>query len=177
MEYRVIYNYKVYKNGTVENKNGHKMAIKNNNKESLAKYKRPAIRLSNNGNKKEFVLARLVYCLFNDIDYNTLDTDKCVTYKNGNQLDCNLSNLKLVDRKDLIQGEKSKSSVLTDKEIKEIRTLYNKTKDIDVVNQHDVNYRKKNSLGVLAKKFRTTKQNINSIVHEKSRNVEKYILK
>lgn len=163
MEYVDYHGYKVYKDGTVIGLYG-KEVKKRINK---GRYE---IRLNIDGKRKNFVLSRLIYHVFNPFDID--DKNLCVSYKDNDKLNVHLDNLYLTHRKNLIQGEKHKARAkLTDQQIKEIRELY---KGKAGTSQHD---KTSLSLNDLAKMYGVTKANIAHVVKGWSRNEKDYKLK
>lgn len=171
MKHRYFYDYCVYENGDVYNSKGKLMthAIKNDRKE---------IRLTIAPSKrKTYISARLIYCLFNDIDIESFDKDNCVSFKDGNKLNISLDNLHCVYRGDLIQGQKHKAiNKLTDKQVQEIRERYKQTEDNKPINQYD-NNKPYNSYRSLAKEYGVTYALIRHIIKGNTRNEDNYKLK
>ena len=164
-----FYGYTIHSDGSIINRHGRELKQRVNNG-------RKEIRLVVNGVRKNFMVSRLVYCAFNNIDIFKLNKDKCVTFRDDDKLNVNLSNLKLVDRANLIQGEKHKSiNKLTDREVKEIRHRYELTKHNKPVNQHDSN-KPYNSYRSLAEEYGVTHAMIRLIIKGKSRNKLNYVL-
>lgn len=175
MRERAFYDYTIYENGEIVNKHGHVM------KQRVRKQKgqgaRSEIKLTVNGKKKNFTVARLVYCVFNNIDPLELDKDQCVTFKDGDKLNIHIDNLKLVPRADLIHGSKhSAIAKLTEKEVQEIRSKYNSTKGNRPVNQYDKGNKEYHSYRSLAKEYGVTHTLIKQIVEGDTRNKNKYKL-
>lgn len=166
MKRKEFHGFSIYEDGTIISPYGKHIKPRLHN----GRYE---VRLSNiDGKRKNFVLSRLIYFVFNPFDID--DKNLCVTYKDGNKLNIHLDNLELVHRKDLIQGENHKSiSYLTDEQITEIRNSY-KGDMKPGANQHN---KTSPSLNDLAKKYNTTKANIKMIVSGNSRNEDKYKLK
>lgn len=155
--------YTIYENGKVIGLYGKEIKKRERN----GRYE---IRLNIEGLRKDFTVSRLVYHAFENFDI--ADTNLCVTHKDGDKLNVDFKNLKLVKRKELIQGEGHKTRIsLSNAEVDEIRSLY---KGKAGVNQYD---RKGFSLQQLADKFGVTKGNIMQIVKGVSRNEENYKLK
>lgn len=158
-----FYDYEIYENGTIINKFGNEVKIREHN----GKYE---TRLTIEGKRKNYLVARLMYYVFNGFEWE--NKDLCITPIDGNHLNIDLDNLQLVHRKDLIQGEKHlKRSKLTNEQIEEIRSLY---KGKAGKSQHD---KTSLSLNDLAKMYGVTKANIAAIVRGESRNKEEYKLK
>lgn len=128
------------------------------------------ITLSVEGKRKSYIVARLMYYVFNGFDIE--NRDLCITHKDGDTMNIDLDNLELQHRRDLIQGEKHRNRAkLTDEQTEEIRELY---KGKTGSNQHDkVGY----SLRDLANKYGVTKGNIAMIIRKESRNEDEYKLK
>ena len=169
MEYRNFYGYQIYTDGTIISQNNRilKHTIKNGRKE---------IRLTVNGVRKSFISARLIYCVFNDIDIFTLDKNECISFKDNNKLNISLDNLVRVFRGDLIQGVKHKNiSKLTQEQIEEIKEKYENTIKNRPINQHDRNeiY---NSYRTLATEYGVTFSLIKQIIEGKIHNEKNYKL-
>lgn len=155
--------YTIYENGKVIGLYGKEIKTR----ERDGRYE---IRLNIGGMRKSFILSRLVYHAFQDFDIN--NKNLCVTHKDGDNLNVEFSNLELVKRQVLIQGEGHKSRIsLSDAEVAEIRSLY---KGKAGINQYD---RKGFSLQQLADKFGVSKGNVMQIVKGMSRNAKNYKLK
>lgn len=163
MKYKEYHGYKIHEDGTITGLNGRpvKQRIRNNRRE---------IKLNVDGKRKNFIVSRLVYCVFYPFDWN--DKNLCVSFKDGNSLNVHLSNLYLTNRKDLIQGSKHRNRAkLTDKQVKQIRQLY---KGKAGNSQYD---KEGYSLQDIANMYGVTKSNIYMILKGKSRNQKKYKLK
>ena len=171
MKHRYFYDYCIYENGDVYNSRGKQLT--HNIKEG-----RKEIRLTIAPSKrKNYISARLVYCLFNDFDIEEFDKDNCISFKDGDKLNISLDNLYCVYRGDLIQGQKHKVRCkLTDKQVEEIREKYNATKDNKPINQYN-NSKQYNSYRSLAKEYGVTYPLIRHIIKGTTRNEELYKLK
>lgn len=157
------YGYTIFEDGTVHGLYGKDVKKRLHND-------RYEIKLSIEGKRKNFVLARLVYHAFHPFDI--ADKNLCISYKDGDKLNVSLDNLYLTDRKELIQGEKHRNrSKLSNTEVEEIRNLYNGKAGS---NQRD---KKGYSLQDLAIKYGVSKSNIMWIVKGMSRDKEEYKLK
>ena len=155
--------YEVFEYGIIINTlNGKEMAqrIKDKHKE---------VRLTLNGIRKNFITSRLVYWLFND-NFDIDNKDLCIVAED--LINFTLSDLKVVNRKDLIQGEKHKNVYkLTNEQVAEIKSLYiGKTG----VNQHT---KTGMSYSDIAKKYGVTRGLIASIIRGEIRNENSYKLK
>lgn len=163
MNYVEFHGYRVYKNGKVLNRYGKEISKRNHN----GRYE---VKLTVDGKRKNFILARLIYYLF--VGFDVEDKNLCVVHKDGNNLNTHIDNLELVHRKDLIQGEKHRNRAkLTNKEVKEIRSLY---KGKAGTNQFD---KRGYSLQDLANMYGVSKENIKMIVDGKTYNEDNYRLK
>ena len=158
-----FYDYIIYEDGKVINKYGRELTKRNNK----GRYE---VKLSQDGKRKNYILARLVYYLFKGFDIN--NKDLCVVYKDGNTLNVHIDNLELKHRKDLIQGDKHKSiAKISYEDAIKIRELY---KGKSGTNQHD---KQGYSLRDLANMYGVTKENIKMIVDGKTHNRDNYKLK
>lgn len=100
--------YIICENGYVTNRQG---------KEVKHHFKRTRyeIRLVKDGKKKAYISARLIYCLFNDIDYDIFDNNICVTFDDGDPKNIHLNNLITMTRKELTSRSRTKESITEDK--------------------------------------------------------------
>lgn len=163
MESVNYHGYTIYEDGTIIGLYGKEV------KKRLNKG-RYEIRLNIEGERKNFIVSRLIYHAFHPFDISNKDI--CVSYKDGNKEHIHLDNLYTEDRKNLIQGEKHTSvAKLTDLQVKEIRSLY---KGKSGANQLD---KTSPSLQDLADKYGVTKSNIMWVVKKMSRNDDEYKLK
>lgn len=158
-----FHGYTIYEDGTIISLYGREMKKSLNN----GRYE---IRLNIEGKRKNYIVSRLVFYVFNPFDID--DKNICISYKDGNKESIHLDNLYLTHRKDLIQGEKHKArSKLTDTQIKEIKALY---KGKAGTSQHN-----KTSLSLqdIANMYGVSKGNIALIIRGESRNEKDYKLK
>lgn len=158
-----FHGYTIYEDGTIIGLYGKEVKKRINN----GRYE---VRLNVEGKRKNYIVSRLVYYVFNP--FNIDDHNLCISYKDNDKLNIHLDNLFLAHRKDLIQGDKHKALVkLTDKQVNEIKQLY---KGKSGVNQLD---KKGLSLQDLANMYGVTKGNIKMILKGQSRNENDYKLK
>ena len=163
MESLMLDKYEIFENGMIINTSTGKeisQRIKDKHKE---------VRLTLNGIRKNFITSRLVYWLFND-NFDIDNKDLCIVAED--LINFTLSDLKVVNRKDLIQGEKHKNVYkLTNEQVAEIKSLYiGKTG----VNQHT---KTGMSYSDIAKKYGVTRGLIASIIRGEIRNENLYKLK
>ena len=163
MESLMLDKYEIFENGMIINTSTGKeisQRIKDKHKE---------VRLTIDGVRKNFITSRLVYWLFND-DFDINNKDLCIVAED--LINFTLSDLKVVNRKDLIQGEKHKNVYkLTNEQVAEIKSLYiGKTG----VNQHT---KTGMSYSDIAKKYGVTRGLIASIIRGEIRNENSYKLK
>lgn len=158
-----FHGYTIYEDGTIIGLYGKEVKKRINN----GRYE---VRLNIEGKRKNYIVSRLVYYVFNEFDIN--DQNLCVSYKDNDKLNIDLSNLYLTHRKDLIQGDKHRSIArVTDEQAEEIRQLWKgKTGN----NQYD---KEGYSLQDIANMYGITKANVNWIIKGWSRNEEDYKLK
>ncbi|MCY9757755.1 hypothetical protein M5X00_26355 [Paenibacillus alvei] len=164
-DYRIFSDYKIYENGTIINRYGKELSKR-------ARNGRFEIKLLVDGKRKNFILSRLMYWLFIE-QFDMSNENLCVVAKDGDFLNVHPSNLKLVERKDLIQGEgHRKRVVLSNEQIEEILSTYEG-------NELGANQYSENNISYadLAKKYGVSKGNIVMIVKKRSRNPEDYKLK
>lgn len=166
MRQEQFHRYTIYEDGTVINTITGRILFKRE------RDGRVDMSLLVDGKRKSITLSRLMYWLFTE-KFDMNDKNKCVSYKDGNGLNINVSNLILVDRKDLIQGEKHRNrSKITDAQVEEIKKAYTGNK------LHSNQYTKNNiSLQDLANKYGVTKKEIHHIVIGTARNKDNYKLK
>ena len=171
MNFTYFHDYCIFENGDIYNSRGKKLT------HTIKKGRKEITLTVGIKKRRTFVSARLIYCVFNQIDIDTFDKNQCVTFKNGNKLDISLDNLYCVFRGDLIQGQKHKRvSKLTDEQVEEIRRKYEETRNNKPHNQYD----KKapyNSYRSLAKEYNVEFSQIRHIVKGYIRNEELYKLK
>ena len=171
MKEKDFHGYTIYSNGDIKGLYGRML------KQRVRPSGRKEIKLTINGKKVNFIISRLVYCVFNDINIFELDKDQCVVSIDGNKSNVDISNLELVYRGNLIQGEKhSAISKLSDDDIEAIKTKYEATKGNRPVNQYD-NSKPYNSYRSLAEEYGVTHPMIKQIVEGNTRNDKTYILK
>ena len=155
--------YEIFEDGTIINTStGKKISqrIKGNHKE---------VRLTIDGVRKNYITSRLVYWLFND-DFDIENKNLCVVA--DDMINFTLKDLKVVHRKELIQGDGHKNVCkLTEEQVSEIKALYNGK---PCINQHDKNGV---SYADISKKYGVTKSLIASILRGKTRNEKTYKLK
>lgn len=159
-----FHGYTIYEDGRIIGLHGRE--IKKRLKDG-----RYEIRLNVKGERKNYMVSRLIYYVFEPFDID--DRNLCVSYKDGDKTNIHFDNLFLAHRKDLIQGDKHKNvSALTDEQAEEIRRLY--TGKVSV-NQHD--QKAGYSYQDLADMYGVSKANIMWIVKGMSRNKDDYKLK
>lgn len=166
MESRQFYQYTIKENGDIFNTKT-KKAIKKHLHKGVYE-----VRLTIDGKKKVYSFHRLYYFLFvKEFDMN--NTNLCVSIKDGNVENISKNNLVLKSRKDIVQGENTKASKLTDQQVEEIRSLY---KGKISVNQFD-----KSGDGFsyqdLANRYGVSKASIGRIIRGETRNKSRYKLK
>jgi hypothetical protein len=159
------YDYTVYSDGTIENKSGREL------KPRLQKDGHMSITLRLNKIKKYCSLARVIYHAFNP-EFNVTDINNCVTFKDKNSQNCQLSNLYLAFRGDLIQGQKHKKAKLSEQQIKEIKSLYQ-----GEARRNQYEKTEKPSLLALAEVYGVSKQLIASVVKKRHRTNYKLVKK
>jgi hypothetical protein len=158
-----FHGYTIYENGKIIGLYGKEVKKRINN----GRYE---IRLNIEGKRKNYMVSRLVYYVFNPFDIE--DKNICVSYKDNDKLNIDLSNLYLTHRKELIQGDKHQQRAkLTNEQAEEIRQLY---KGKTGSNQHD---KEGYSLSDLAAAYGVSKANIKMIIKGGSRNEKEYKLK
>lgn len=158
-----FHGYTIYEDGTIIGLYGKEVKKRLNN----GRYE---VRLNIEGKRKNYIVSRLLYYVFNE--FNIEDQNLCVSYKDGNKENIHLDNLFLTHRKDLIQGDKHKARAkITDEQANEIRSLWKgKTGN----NQHD---KEGYSLKDIADKYGISKGNVMQIIKGMSRNEDEYKLK
>lgn len=165
LDFRIFNGYKIYEDGSIVGKYGREISKRIHN----GRYE---IRLVVDGERKSFILSRLIYWIFVE-KFDMEDKNLCVCAKDDNFLNVHPSNLYLEERKNLIQGEKHKKrSKLTDEQIAEILAIYKPNPS--GMNQYD---EIEMSYSILAKKYGVSKANIAMVVKKRSRNPEDYKLR
>lgn len=165
MDYRIFSDYKIYEDGTIINRYGKELSKR-------AREGRYEVRLVVDGQRKNFILSRLMYWLFVE-QFDINDINLCVVARDDNFLNVSPNNLYLADRKDLIQGEGHRNRIkITDEQITEIKEAYKGNK------MYSNQYTKTGiSLKELANKYGVTKKEIHHIIIGTARNPENYKLK
>lgn len=159
-----LYGYKIYKNGNIIGKKTNKL---------ITKRKQIKIYLEN-GKKQNVSYARLIYFAFHQNDFDFNDKNIVITKNNEDKNDYSLDNLKAMETKDILHGEKNKTAKLTDEQVEEIRYIYNKYKNERGDNNNPnvrISYRK------LAELYNVSHTAIQQIVNGKYRNEERYKIK
>jgi hypothetical protein len=158
-----FYTYTIYEDGTIINQHGREIKKRLHN----GRYE---VKLKVGDKRKNYVVPRLIYYVFNPFDIT--DKNLCISFKDNNKQNIHLDNLYLTHRKNLIQGEKHKSiATLTNEQAEQIRKEYKGKAGNNQYNKNSL------SLNDLAKKYNTTKANIKMIIHGSSRNEKDYKLK
>lgn len=155
--------YEVYEDGTIINvKSGREMSQR-------VRDKRKEVRLNINGVRRNFITSRLVYWLFNE-DFDISNKNLCVVA--DDMINFTLEDLRVVARKDLIQGDKHKEICkLTDIQVAEIKSLYSGKPCVNQYDKSGISYMD------IAKKYGVTKALIAQIVRGEVRDKDKYKLK
>lgn len=160
-----LWGYKVFENGKIIGLHG----------KEIKQGKQIKIKWGNTGKVKMVSYARFVYYAFNYKNFNFNDKTIIVKHKNGNEEDCSINNLIIINRKYVNQGENSSSSKLTDAQVEEIKNLYSKKSNKKGSNKNDpitnMSYRK------IAELYGVSHSMIAGIVKGQFRNKENYILK
>lgn len=170
MRHQTFYDYTVFEDGTIISKTGREVKKRIHN----GRYE---VRLTINDERKYYILARLVFHVFyakpgNDSPFDINDKNQCITHKDGDKLNVHRLNLKVVPRKDLIQGEGHKArTILSDEQVAEIRAAYSGAAG---ANQYD---KTTPSLKDLADQYGVSKANISAIIKGRSRKPADYKLK
>lgn len=105
LEARHFHGYTFYEDGTVIGLLGRKLKLKNDSQIVNRSSRRVNVKLCINGEERVFTMARLMYCLFNGLDIDSLDKSLWVTFKDGDKLNLHIDNLELVHCSE-INGEK-----------------------------------------------------------------------
>lgn len=128
MEYRVFSGYMFYEDGTVRNPLG----IKLSKRVHQGRYD---IKIFINGKRRNILFARLYYWLFVE-QFDINDRNLCVISLDGNHLNTIPSNLKLVERKSMLQGEGHKKTKISDQQIEEMKISYNEGKTLKEIGKN-----------------------------------------
>lgn len=113
-------------------------------------------RLKVGDERKSFIVARLIYNAFHP--FGMSDRNLCVIHKDGDNRNLHLDNLALVERKDLIHGDKHVRSLLSNAQAEEVRALYAAGGV---------------SMGQLAKRYEVSKSTIQSLIERRHRDYYK----
>lgn len=155
--------YEVFENGTIIN------TLTGLSMTQQIKGHRREVRLTIDGKRKNFITSRLVYWLFNE-DFDISNKNLCIWGED--MINFTVQDLKVVHRKDLIQGEKHKHQAkLTNAQAEEIRELYQGKPCTNQYDKHGISYQD------IADKYGVTKGLIAQIIKGSTRNEDKYILK
>ena len=165
-----LWGYTIFENGKVVGLQG----------KEIKQGKQIKVKWGNTGKSKMVSYARFVYYAFNYKNFNFNDKTVVIKHKNGNEEDCSIDNLTTINRKYVNQGENNVSSKLTDEQVREIKELYSKKKNVEMGTNKkskknnpmtNVSYRK------LAELYGVSHSMIAGIVKGRFRNKENYILK
>lgn len=112
--------YTFYLNGTVTNAKGEEIHI------SKDKYggNYVLVKLYDNSGQlkaKKVYIARILYSFFHNIE---ISTKQVMGYHDGDKSNCHIENLYLKNKEDVQIKHSSKCKVLTETQVKEIRSLY-----------------------------------------------------
>ena len=157
-----LWGYTIYRNGDIYTPNG----------KLITKRKMIYVKIEGETKYTEISYVRLIYYAFNKDIFDFNDKTIAIRKKDKNG-DYNLDNLEMVSKKDYVQGEKNAQSKLTDKQVEEIKNLYNskKQKEGHLNNPNcKISYRK------LAQMYGVTHTTISSIIKGEHRNKENYKL-
>ena len=159
-----LWGYEIFEDGKIIGLHGHE----------IKKGKQIKVKWGN-GKAKMVSYARFVYYAFNYNNFNFNDKTIVVVHKNKDEEDYNINNLIAIKRKYINQGEYSSSSKLTDKQVEEIKKLYNKKNTNKFTSKNDpitnISYRK------IAELYGISHSMVAGIVKGNFRNKENYILK
>lgn len=159
-----LWEYLIQEDGTIYNKNGKK----------INHYKQIKINWGEEKKPRYVSYARFVYYAFNYNNFNFDDKTIIIRHKNKNKEDCNINNLIAMNRKFISQGEYSSLSKLTNKDVEDIKKIYELNKEKGIKNNDPttkISYRK------LANKYGVSHTLIENIINGSARNEEKYIIK
>lgn len=158
-----LWGYTVYRNGDIISKNGNKIT-----KANIIKIYNP---MKNKYTNLSY--ARVVYYAFHQKDFNYENKQLVIFLKNKND-GYNIDNLVCINRKETLYREKHFHSKLTDKQVEEIKAIYNayKSKSMDKNNPFTkISFRK------LGKKYHVSHTLIRGIVNGLVRNDGNYVIK
>lgn len=170
MEHRNFHGYTIYADGTILGLYGKEVKKRIN----AGRYE---VRLNVDKERKNFIVARLIYHVFHTAAdgnqaFDIHDRNQCITHKDGDKLNIHLDNLVMQLRKDLIQGEShSAIAKLTDQQAQEIRSQYKGKAGSNQLNK------KSPSMKDLADSYGVSKSNIAAIIRGESRTSADYKLK
>ena len=165
-----LWGYTIFENGKIVGLQG----------KEIKQGKQIKVKWGNAWKPKMVSYAGFVYYAFNYKNFNFNDKTVVIKHKNGNEEDCSIDNLTTINRKYVNQGENNVSSKLTDEQVREIKELYSKKKNVEMGTNKkskknnpmtNVSYRK------LAELYGVSHSMIAGIVKGRFRNKENYILK
>ena len=161
----MLFGYHVYQNGKIVGLRGKEI---NKNRSQIKIY------WGKNKKVREVSYARFVYYAFHQDSFNFDDTSLVVRFKDGNKRNYDLNNLEVFNKKVVYQGEHNTQAKLTDRQVEEIKRLYNTQRGANI----NINYPfKRCSYRKLARQYGVSHTLIRSIVKGEHRNKENYIIK
>lgn len=114
--------------------------------------------------------------LFIKIHFDFKNKEILVTHKDNDQYNYNINNLVVINKRDILQGEKHKLSKLTNEQVEEIKEVYKKAQE----NNQNINKNNpfvKVSFRKLAEKYNVSHSLVRDIIRGKIRNKNNYIIK
>ena len=154
-EFVELYGYKVFKNGKIFN---------SYNKEITQFKNSGAIKININGKQINVPILKFIYYAFNR-DFDLQDKTITIVPKDMNKDNLSYDNLKVEKKENIIWGENSINSKLTDTQVEEIKDKYKNRKE------KYCTYRS------LADEYGVSHSLISGIIKGRFRNKKNYILK
>ena len=157
-----IFGYKVFENGVIKGKNGFEM------KQSRQ------IKVFYGDGYFYVDRARFVYYAFNKDTFDLHDKNYVVKFKDNNKKNYHIKNLVAIKKSLICHGENNVNFKLTDKQINDIKLIYEKYKD---KKENKNNPMSKISYRRLANIYGVSHSMIGGIITGQFRNKENYVLK
>ena len=167
MQKVTLFGYTIYENGDIIGLKGNLI----NKEQSQIK-----ITLKHINKRVSISYARYVYWAFHKDTFDFKNKEIFVTHKDNDQYNYNINNLVVINKRDILQGEKHKLSKLTNEQVEEIKEVYKKAQE----NNQNINKNNpfvKVSFRKLAEKYNVSHSLVRDIIRGKIRNKNNYIIK
>lgn len=167
MQKVTLFGYTIYENGDIIGLKGNLI----NKEQSQIK-----ITLKHINKRVSISYARFVYWAFHQDTFDFKNKEILVTHKDNDQYNYNINNLVVINKRDILQGEKHKLSKLTNEQVEEIKEVYKKAQE-NSQNTNKNNPFVKVSFRKLAEKYNVSHSLVRDIIRGKIRNKNNYIIK